>query len=40
MEAMLSDTILKEDYLRTILTKFDLIWLSGFRGEDLQIIVC
>ena len=34
----LSDTILKWDYPRTIPAKFGLIWFSGFRGEDLNVI--
>jgi hypothetical protein len=34
----LSDTILKWDYPRTIPAKFALIWFSGFRGEDLNVI--
>jgi hypothetical protein len=34
----LSDTILKGDHLRTIPVKFVLIWFSGFRGEDLNVI--
>jgi hypothetical protein len=34
----LSDTILKGDHPRTIPTKFALIWFSGFRGEDLNVI--
>jgi hypothetical protein len=36
--AGLSDTILKWDYPRTIPAKFALIWFSGFRGEDLNVI--
>jgi hypothetical protein len=36
--AELSDTILKWDYPRTIPAKFGLIWFSGFRGEDLNVI--
>ena len=36
--AALSDTILKKDHPRTILAKFALIWFSGFRGEDLNVI--
>jgi hypothetical protein len=36
--AELSDIILKRDYPRTIPTKFALIWFSGFRGEDLNVI--
>jgi hypothetical protein len=35
----LSDTILKGDLPRTISAKFALIWFSGFRGEDLNVIV-
>jgi hypothetical protein len=34
-----SDTILKGDHPMTILAKFALIWFSGFRGEDLNVIV-
>jgi hypothetical protein len=34
----LSDTILKGDHPRTIPAKFALIWFSGFRGEDLNVI--
>ena len=34
----LSDTILKEDHPWTIPAKFALIWFSGFRGEDLNVI--
>jgi hypothetical protein len=34
----LSDTILKWDSPRTIPAKFALIWFSGFRGEDLNVI--
>ena len=36
--AALSDTILKRDHARTIPAKFALIWFSGFRGEDLNVI--
>ena len=36
--AELSDTILKWDYPRTIPAKFGLIWLGGFREEDLNVI--
>ena len=32
----MSDTILKWDYHRTIPAKFGLIWLDGFREEDLN----
>jgi hypothetical protein len=34
----LSDTLLKGDHPRTIPAKFALIWFSGFRGEDLNVI--
>ena len=34
----LLDTILKGDHPRTIPAKFALIWFSGFRGEDLNVI--
>jgi hypothetical protein len=34
----LSEIILKEDHQRTIPAKFDLIWFSSFRGEDLNVI--
>jgi hypothetical protein len=34
----LSDTILKWDYPRTIPVRFGLIWFSGFRGKDLNVI--
>jgi hypothetical protein len=34
----LSDTILKRDHPKTIPAKFALIWFSGFRGEDLNVI--
>ena len=37
--AGLSDTILKGDHPRTISAIFALIWFSGFRGEDLNVIV-
>jgi hypothetical protein len=37
-KAGLSDTILKGDHPRTIPAKFALIWFSGFRGEDLNVI--
>jgi hypothetical protein len=36
--AELSDTILKWDYTRTIPAKLGLIWFSGFREEDLNVI--
>jgi hypothetical protein len=38
MEGELSDTILKFDYPRTIPAKFGLVWISCFRGEDLNVI--
>ena len=31
----LSDTILKGDYPKTIVTKFDSSWPGGFKGEDI-----
>jgi hypothetical protein len=34
----LTDTILKGTHPRTIPAKFGLIWFSGFRGEDLNVI--
>jgi hypothetical protein len=34
----MSDTILKWDYPWTIPAKFGLIWFSGFREEDLNMI--
>jgi hypothetical protein len=34
----LSDTILKGTHRGTIPAKFGLIWFSGFRGEDLNVI--
>jgi hypothetical protein len=37
--AGLSDTLLKGYHPRTIPAKFALIWFSGFRGEDLNVIV-
>jgi hypothetical protein len=36
--AGLSDTILKWDYPCTTSAKFGLIWFSGIRGEDLNVI--
>ena len=36
--AGLSDIILKGDHSRTIPAKFALIWFTGFRGEDLNVI--
>ena len=36
--AGLSDTILKGTQPRTTPAKFALIWCSGFRGEDLNVI--
>jgi hypothetical protein len=36
--AGLLDTILKETFPGTITARFGLIWFSGFRGEDLNVI--
>jgi hypothetical protein len=36
--AGLSDTILKGNHTGTIPARFGLIWFSGFRGEDLNVI--
>jgi hypothetical protein len=36
--AGLSDTILKGTHPGTIPVSFGLIWFSGFRGEDLNVI--
>ena len=36
--AGLSDTILKWTHPGTIPVRFGLIWFSGFRGEDLNVI--
>ena len=36
--AGLSDTILKGTHPGIILARFGLIWFSGFRGEDLNVI--
>ena len=36
--AEMSDTILKWDYPRIIPARFGLIWFSGFRGKDLNVI--
>jgi hypothetical protein len=36
--AGLSDTVLKGDHPKTIPAKFALIWFSGFRGDDLNVI--
>jgi hypothetical protein len=36
--AGLSDTILKGTHPRTIPARFGLIWFSGLRGEDLNVI--
>jgi hypothetical protein len=35
---LLSDTILKGTHQGTIPARFGLIWFSGFRGEDLNVI--
>jgi hypothetical protein len=34
----LTDTVLKGAHLGTIPARFGLIWFSGFRGEDLNVI--
>jgi hypothetical protein len=34
----LSDTILKGTHPRTTPARFSVIWFSGFRGEDLNVI--
>jgi hypothetical protein len=36
--AELSDTILKGTHPRTIPARFGVIWFSGFRGKDLNVI--
>jgi hypothetical protein len=36
--AQLSDTILKGTHPRTIPARFGVIWFSGFRGKDLNVI--
>jgi hypothetical protein len=36
--AGVSDTLLKGTHPRTIPAKFGVIWFSGFRGEDLNVI--
>jgi hypothetical protein len=36
----LSDTILKGIHPETIPARFGLIWISGFRGEDLNVQNC
>jgi hypothetical protein len=36
----LTDTILKGTHPGTIPGRFGLIWFSGFRGEDLNVIFC
>jgi hypothetical protein len=36
--AGLSDTILKGTHPRTIPARFGVIWFSGFRGKDLNVI--
>jgi hypothetical protein len=38
MEVGLSDTILKGTHPRTIPARFGLIWFSGFRQKDLNVI--
>jgi hypothetical protein len=37
-ELQLHDTLLKWDYPTTIPARFALIWFSGFRGKDLNVI--
>jgi hypothetical protein len=37
--AAMSNIILKVTHTRTILARFGLIWLSGFRGDDLNVKV-
>ena len=37
LRAGLSDTLLKGDHQRTILAKFALNWISGYRGKDLNV---
>jgi hypothetical protein len=37
--AELSDTILKGTHSGTIPARFGLFWFSGFRGEDLNVIL-
>ena len=39
MEGRSVDTILKGTHPRTIPAMFSLIWLRGFRGEDLNVKV-
>jgi hypothetical protein len=34
----LSDTLLKGNYTGTIPARFGLIWFSGFRAEDLNLV--
>ena len=34
----MEDTILKRTHPRTIPARFGVIWFSGFRGEDLNVI--
>jgi hypothetical protein len=38
IRAGLSDSILKGNHPGTIPARFGLIWFSGFRGEDLNVI--
>ena len=38
MEGGVSDTILKGTHPRTIPAMFGLIWFSGFRGKNLNVI--
>jgi hypothetical protein len=37
--AELSDTFLKGTHPRTIPARFSVTWFSGFRGEDLNVIL-
>jgi hypothetical protein len=36
---MMLDTILKGDQQMTIPSNFELIWLSGFKGDDLNVSI-
>jgi hypothetical protein len=38
MKGGLSETILKGTHPRTIPARFSVIWNSGYRGEDLNVI--
>ena len=39
MEGGILNTIFKGGHPRTIPARFDLIWISGFRGKDLNVKV-